>query len=562
MRKLIVLSILLTALLGGLWWSFPPVTAAAPEWQTFAPPTWILGPIQGADGTEADILTNLNTLDQWKIPITAFHFDSPDWQKCPGNAKFRYSDNVLNKMRSHHIRGLFWIVPLIDLRCSQYSFARANDYFVKDSQGNVIVTNNFVGNGSWIDFNNPAAVAYWHTLLDGLRNRTGNLLGGFYTDSVRPDNPPDGVDYAEKYAADLLAYTRANIPDGDVIFKRYGKFSPSDTWLNANAHTAYVNDLPTSFGGMQEGIRRVFDTTAFMPLAYNEFSGFGKNSPDAETYIRRMHWGAFQPLMENVPKGAQPWDARYPSSVMQAYRYYANLHWELQPYLHSYDQAAFEDTTHTTNIFRNADKTQYSAQLGNEFFVQFVTSSTKWVDITLPAGEWINYWNESQIFTGGTTISYKTPLGKEPIFIRRGAIIPMQVRNTITGHGTANSAGALTVNVYPLGHSTFNYHDAVHNWWLTFDVTTADNRMALCTLNHAPSQPIIWRIAGVTTKPNSVTVQSGAVGINTAWGNNVPSRSNEAAVGAKANGWFYDAAATRLIVKISNMNLGTNCPAP
>ncbi|HZQ06666.1 MAG TPA: hypothetical protein VFD70_08810 [Anaerolineae bacterium] len=270
-----------------------------------------------------------------------------------------------------------------------------------------------------------------------------------------------------------------------------------------------------------------------------------------------MHWGAFQPLMENVPKGAQPWDARYPPSVMQAYRYYANLHWELQPYLHSYDQAAFEDTTHNTNIFRSVDKGQYSAQLGNEFFVKFITSYTKQVQINLPAGQWINYWNESQIFSG--SISYKTPLGKEPIFIRRGSIIPMQVRNSITGHGTANSASALTLNVYPFGHSRFDYHDPVRDWWLTFDVTVNNNRMALCTLNHAPAQPIIWRIAGVNTKPSSVKVKNGSVGVNTTWGSSLIQRNSEATVGAKQNGWFYDANAKRLIIKISN--LGTNCPA-
>lgn len=556
MKKLILLSILLAVVITAVWFGAPRASQAAPGWQNFSPPLWTLGPIQGADGGEKAVLNNLDAIAQWKLPITAFHFDAPDWMQCTGNAQFRYSDAVLNRMRARNIRGLFWIVPLIGIQCPEYQVALANNYFVKDSQGQVIVTNNFVGQGSWIDFNNPNAVAYWHTLLDGLRARVGNTLAGFYTDSVRPDDPTGQTGYGEAYAADLLAYTRANVPDGDVVFKRYGTNTPSDAWLQQNAHIAYVNDLPTDYSGLQAGILRVFDTNLLMPLAFNEFSGYANTPPDAETYIRRMQWGAFQPVMENVPKGAQPWDPRFPPQVMQAYRYYATLHAELQPYLHSYDQAAFETKT---PIFRDMNSRQYSARLGNEFFVKYVTSPTTAVRFRLPAGQWINYWNESQIFQGSTTILYPTPVGKEPILIARGAIIPMQVRSSITGHGTRFSDGALTLNVYSIDHSTFRYHDLT-NGWLTFDVTTQKQRAALCTLDQIPSQPLLWRLNSVKKQPKSVTAQNGAVGVNTAWGAALPQRSSEIAVEKAASGWFYDAPAQRLIIKIST--LGTDCPAP
>ena len=39
--------------------------------------------------------------------------------------------------------------------------------------------------------------------------------------------------------------------------------------------------------------------------------------------------------------------------------------------------------------------------------------------ITLPSdGQWINYWDETQLWNGGTSINYAVPLGKEPILIR------------------------------------------------------------------------------------------------------------------------------------------------
>ncbi len=547
----------LITLLVFAWSNTPLESDAAPDWQSYSPPAWILGPLQGADGKERAILDNLDAIAKWDIPITAFHFDAPDWQSCTGNGDFKYSSAILQRMRQQKIRGLFWTVPLIGLNCPEYQVALANNYFVKDDEGNVVVTDNFTGHGSWIDYDNPDAVAYYHSLLDRIRARAGDVLGGFYTDSVRPDKYiNDALEYGEAYALDLLNYTRTHIPDGDVVFKRYGKNTPSDTWLEQNAHVAYVNDLPTTFNGMKIGIQRVFDTASLMSLPYNEFSGFNATPPDAETYIRRMHWGAFQPVMENVPKTAQPWDARYPAQVMQVYRYYANLHRELAPYLFSYDRAAYE--THTP-ILRDMNTATFSARLGDEFFVKYVTDYRTKVSVTLPPGEWLNYWDETKLYNGGTTINYPVPLGREPIFILRGAIIPMFVNNNITGHGTTASRKLLTVNVYPTDHSTFRYFDD-ENGWLTLDVSSLKQRLALCTLEQIPSRALLYRIARVRNKPNFVKAQDGAISVNGQWGAPLPEYTSEEDAARANKGWYYDAAAKRLIVKLTAR--GTNCPAP
>jgi alpha-D-xyloside xylohydrolase len=562
--RLVLSAFLLITFLVFSWSSVPIETRAAPArspdaaptWSAGEPAAWILGPIQGADGKERQVRDNLDAIEQYDLPITAFHFDAHDWQTCAGNGEFRYSDEVLKRMRARNMRAIFWTVPLIGLTCPEYQIALANDYFVRDAQGNVIVTDNFTGLGSWIDFDKPAAIAYYHTLLDRVRLRVGNVLGGFYTDNVRHENNYGEIAYAEAYALDVLNYTRTYVPDGEVVFKRFGKNTPGNAWLEQNAHIAYMNDLPTTFYGMKEGIRRVFDSTSFIPLAYNEFSGFSSTPPDTETYIRRMHYGAFQPVMENVAKTLQPWDSHFDPALMEAYRYYGTLHWELIPYLHSYDRAAYE--THTP-ILRDMNSARFSARLGNEFFVKYVTGYTRQVRIQLPPGNWINYWNESEVFPGESIIYYPVPLGREPIFILRGAIIPMQVRNAVTGHGTTASAGALTVNVYPAAHSTFRYYDP-KNGWLTFDVQSVKQRLALCTLDQIPSKPLIYRIAQVRSKPNFVKTENGAVNLNGSWGSQLPERASESEVAGSNKGWFYDALAKRLIVKLSA--LGTNCAAP
>jgi hypothetical protein len=134
----------------------------------------------------------------------------------------------------------------------------------------------------------------------------------------------------------------------------------------------------------------------------------------------------------------------------------------------------------------------------------------------------------------------------------------MQVRDHSTGHGTRYSAGALTVNVFPSGHSTFQYFD-VGNYWVTFDSTKSGNTLTLCTKNSAPSQALIYRVARWKKKPTSVTTSSGAVGVNQSWGSALTAFRNEQAVESSSSGWYYDSTKQHLIIKLSA--LGTNCPS-
>ena len=62
--------------------------------------------------------------------------------------------------------------------------------------------------------------------------------------------------------------------------------------------------------------------------------------------------------------------------------------------------------------------------LGDAIYAPIVTSSTDRMDIELPPGEWIDYWDESRVLSGRIE-GHPVPLGREPIFIRQGAIIPM-----------------------------------------------------------------------------------------------------------------------------------------
>ena len=117
---------------------------------------------------------------------------------------------------------------------------------------------------------------------------------------------------------------------------------------------------------------------------------------------------------------------------MKTYRYWAWLHTELVPYFYSYAYRMYE--TPDRRLLRRGPMT-YSLRVGNELYAPIVTEPTQTMDVRLPFGQWIDYWDESRLVSGMVR-DFPVPLGREPIFIRSGSFIPMDVRNAQTGHGT------------------------------------------------------------------------------------------------------------------------------
>ena len=59
-------------------------------------------------------------------------------------------------------------------------------------------------------------------------------------------------------------------------------------------------------------------------------------------------------------------------------------------------------------------------------------------DVYLPAGKWLHYWTMTQ-YEGPATLSIDAPLGKDPLFVRAGSIIPMRAHSdTIPSEGDSH----------------------------------------------------------------------------------------------------------------------------
>jgi hypothetical protein len=372
-------------------------------------------------------------------------------------------------------------------------------------------------------------------------DRLGPTLLGFYLD--------DGSSDAE--ARQVNSYLRKILPgDSEVVLKANQMREPSttDEALRSFANACFVGDLSTDFAGLREGVSRVLSKAPLLPAPFNEFTAYddrGATRPTDDVYVRRMHFGCFQPIMAHTPwSNVDPWSSRFGPLVLERYHFYAWLHKELVPYFYSHSYAMHEDPS--LPVLRAGTRPS-SFQVGNELFVAIVTSNAQTLTVALPDGQWLDYWDESQTLSG-TLTSYPAPVGREPTFIRLGALIPMEVAGSQTGHGTAESVGALTVLVYPNGGSSFRYRDETASAWRTLRSELVGDRLTLSVLPAPPPAPILYRIGRWAQQPVSLAIAVGGVKVNQ--GGSARRLDSEREVnGATSGGWFYDEAAQRLIVK-------------
>jgi len=390
---------------------------------------------------------------------------------------------------------------------------------------------------------------YWggcHTTTEYQRayDRLGHNLLGFYLD--------DGSSDAELQQVSVFMQS-AEPGDWENVAKAYqnGEPSTTDAGLSRWANSAYMGDLSYQFSGLKDAVDRMLAKAPYLPAPYAELTGYAygdSGRPDEEVYFRRLQFGALQPVMAHTPYGnSDPWRPEYGAELLQAYRYYAWLHHELVPYFYS---AAFDMYETPADQVIQAGPMPASLLVGAELYVPVVTEPTRTMTIQLPAGKWVDYWDESRLVTG-TLNDYPVPLGREPIFVRDGSLVPMDVERPYTGHGTRESAGSLTLLVYPHGSSSYRYRPDAATSWITFTSALVGTQLFLGP-DTAPDRPVLYRVARWTTPPSSVVLDGLQLTVNgDSEGAELESVSSEAAVnGSAVSAWFYDAGSQRLIVKV------------
>ncbi len=217
-----------------------------------------------------------------------------------------------------------------------------------------------------------------------------------------------------------------------------------DGWAGTQRYAGIWSGDQT--GGEWEYIRFHIPTYIGSGLAGNpnissDMDGiFGGKKPIINT--RDFQWKTFTPMQLNMDGwGSNP---KYPQAMGEPYtsinRHYLKLKSQLMPYAYTYAREAVDGKPLIRAMFLDypspftySANTRYQFLYGPDILVapiyQATASDAQGNDIRngiyLPEGEWVDYFN-GDVYKGNRIINYfDAPVWKLPVFIRRGAIIPM-----------------------------------------------------------------------------------------------------------------------------------------
>jgi alpha-glucosidase len=190
------------------------------------------------------------------------------------------------------------------------------------------------------------------------------------------------------------------------------------------------------------------------PLIGDDIGGFA-GSPTADLLTRWFEVGALNPIYrDHTTKSTadqEPWVHGPEHEAIR--RKYIELRYRLMPYLYT----GIEESTRTglplmRPLFLEYPQAQefYADNrdflFGRDFFVAPVTTEmVDAEDISLPPGEWYDFWTNAK-HSSKEKISLHPKLDEMPLYVRAGAIVPMQPLVQHTGE-TPN--GPLQLRVYP-----------------------------------------------------------------------------------------------------------------
>ncbi len=538
-------------------------------------PPWSMRPWFWEDdiNTSAAVWDWVHGCESHDLPIGAILIDSP-WATAYNNFRFdekRYPDpkGMIDQLHRRGIRVVLWMTNFVNTakdrsdapgdREDLYVYGKTHGYFV--NQGMALRW--WKGRGAMIDYSNPAAVAWWHRLMDralSLGVDGWKIDGGGEMFVMTPRKTFRGTmslrDYVDLYYRDTFDYSRRCKPDfvtmvRSVDIANSQGFDLSHAPLDA-APLTWTGDQRHSWDnkGIDEAIRSVFRAMdRGYPVASSDTGGYQTDPKHPDTmprllYLRWMQWNAWTPFF--VIGGHdehRPW--KFDPEFLATFRRYLWLHQELIPFFYSQDvQASLREgkLMHRAPVGKN----QY--QLGDAFLVGVMDNDKPSRQMTFPQGAWLDYWDNRQQYAGGQTVTVAVPETRSPVFVRLGAIVAMDVRNDAAGHGSKASAGWRTIDCYPgKAESKATLWDTDH-----FPPQTARDRTRVTML--AGNKRLVIRVSGGPKRDTILRIrQPQKVASIQQDGKPIRQIAKKSDWEKSANGWWYDGQDQRLWIRLAGV---------
>lgn len=432
------------------------------------PPYWAFAPWVGRDfhRSEAEVQEDVEKTRALGLPASVILIDSP-WATAYNSYKFngkQFADpaGMVKRLHEQGYKLVLWHTPWIDsasstpgeegmagkieARSPNYDEAAAHGYFVKRPNGAPWVGHWWKGDGSLIDFTNPAAKLWWQEQLRGVMAAGAD---GFKDDDGEGSFQGD-VRFADGTPRELMR-NRYSVLYNNAVEEVIQKDRKGNGVLFARSVTAGANGLGMLWGGdnvssfsPENGLPTVVTAglsagMSGLPLWTADLGGYTKTAgaPDGQVLARWLEFAAFSPVMEILSQtNLQPWDwdahvagGGSGTKLLDLYRRYAVLHMSLFPYRYAAAQEAAATgmpILRALPLLYQEDGTARSVKdeylFGPELLVAPVTDANTRRVVYLPKGDWVDLWTGTT-YAGERTLVVDAPTEVIPVFARAGAVL-------------------------------------------------------------------------------------------------------------------------------------------
>jgi alpha-D-xyloside xylohydrolase len=244
-----------------------------------------------------------------------------------------------------------------------------------------------------------------------------------------------------------------------------------------NAVTAWSGDINSDWFSFRRQIPAGLNfALSGIPYWTTDIGGFVFGSPSdpafRELFVRWFEWGTFNPILRvhgtrGNPDGNELWS--YGPEAQKILVDYDRLRYRLLPYTYSLAwMTTSEGYTPMRPLVMDFRTDTRAVDIGDQFMygpaflVNPVTEpGAAMREVYLPGAEWYDFWSGTTV-KGPSTVAAPTPIGRLPLYVRAGSIVPMGPE---VEWSTQKPADPIEVRVYRGADGSFTlYEDENDNY--------------------------------------------------------------------------------------------------
>jgi alpha-glucosidase (family GH31 glycosyl hydrolase) len=438
------------------------------------PPRWVFGFIQSKNRyrDEKEARSIVHTMREKGFPCDAIVLDL-QWFAAMGDLRWDTTawhdpEGMMSDFLAVGIKTNLITEPYIVETSVNYDEASRLGYLAKDSLGHTYALDKWWScggcNASLFDMTDPAAREWWwgkHLSF------LGGHVAGLWTDLGEPERHPG--DMRHFLGTTERVHNIYNLLWAKTVFEGMNRLRPGERLFNLTrsgyagiqryAVIPWSGDVSRSFAGLEVQLPMLLNM-GMSGLAYHnsDIGGYARNPTTPELYVRWMEFGVFSPVTRahgagEVVHGAptEPW--QFGSEAEDICRNMLRLRYRLLPYIYTMAYRNYETGLPLARplIMMYPGDVRFTDESstylwGDDFLVTPVVEAgqtTKRVDF--PEGDWVNFWTD-EVVRGGSTLEIAAPLGRIPLFVKSGSIIPMAPPMRFSDERPLDT---LTLCVYP-----------------------------------------------------------------------------------------------------------------